>query len=98
MEKKHFFLKLIPVRPDFATTMTEDERNIMQQHVVYWKNFMNRGMVVVFGPVMDPRGPYGMGIITAENDDEVKKFTEGDPASKINMYEFYPMRAVLPDK
>ena len=98
MEKKHFFLKLIPRRPDFAQTMTEVEKSIMQEHIVYWKNYMNKGMVIVFGPVMDPKGTYGMGIIEADNAEDVKKFTEGDPASKINIYEFYPMRAVLPGK
>ncbi|MGH2566251.1 MAG: YciI family protein, partial [Ginsengibacter sp.] len=66
--------------------------------IVYWKDYMSKGMVIVFGPVMDPKGTYGMGIIEADNEEQVKKFNEGDPASKINNYEFYPMRAVLPDK
>jgi uncharacterized protein len=60
--------------------------------------FMSKGMVLVFGPVMDPKGPYGMGVIESDNEEQVKKFTEEDPASKINTYEFYPMRAVLPGK
>jgi hypothetical protein len=37
-EKKHFFVKLIPPRSDFADTLTEDERKIMQEHAVYWKD------------------------------------------------------------
>jgi hypothetical protein len=55
-----------------------------------------RARVVVFGPVMDPSGPYGMGVIEARDEMEVEDFIEGDPASKINKYEWYPMRAVVP--
>jgi hypothetical protein len=31
-----FLFKLIPPRPDFAFTMSDDERNIMLEHVRYW--------------------------------------------------------------
>ena len=92
----HYFLKLIASRPSFAMDMTEDERAIMNQHIGYWKAKMDAGKVVVFGPVMDPSGPYGMGVVAAETEDEVKEFTANDPAAAILRYEFYPMRAVLP--
>ncbi|MGN6179044.1 MAG: hypothetical protein ACTHNW_07675 [Mucilaginibacter sp.] len=39
--------------------MTPEERAIMQQHVVYWKDLMNKGTVIAFGPVLDPVGTYG---------------------------------------
>jgi uncharacterized protein YciI len=68
----------------------------MMEHIAYWKKWMAEGRVVVFGPVMDPAGPYGMGVVQAENAAEVQEFVANDPAAKINRYEFYPMRAVLP--
>jgi len=95
MDKKHFALKLIPCRPTFAQDMTNEERAIMQQHVVYWRDLMDKGKVLVFGPVMDPKAVYGLGIIEAENEEEVKAFIANDPATKINTYEWYPMRAVV---
>ena len=94
--RNHYFLKLLPCRPTFAFDMTEEERAVMQQHVAYWQQQMAEGKVVVFGPVMDPNGPYGMGVIAAENEEAVRLFIGDDPASRINKYEFYPMRAVLP--
>jgi uncharacterized protein YciI len=94
--RRHFFLKLIPCRPTFAMDMTDAERAVMQQHVAYWRGLMGEGRVVVFGPVMDPSGPYGMGVIEAADESEVQAFIAGDPAGKINTYEWYPMRAVLP--
>jgi hypothetical protein len=45
---------------------------------------------------MDPNGTYGMGVVEADNEDGIRQFIAGDPASKINRYEFYPMHAVLP--
>jgi hypothetical protein len=46
MNKKYFALKLNPSRPDFAQTMTDEEKSIMQQHAAYWKNYMDQGKVV----------------------------------------------------
>jgi uncharacterized protein len=92
----HYFLKLLPCRPTFAFDMTTEERETMQQHVAYWQTFMQQGKVVVFGPVMDPAGPYGMGVVQADDEEAIRAFIDGDPASRINTYEFYPMRAVLP--
>ena len=98
MDKKYFAMHLLPCRPDFAFTMTEEERAVMMQHVAYWTEKMNDGKVVVFGPVMDPKGPYGLGVVIAENEQEIASFIENDPASKLNRYEYFPMRAVVPNK
>ena len=63
--KKHFALKLIAPRLTFAKDMSAEERAIMQQHVAYWKGLMDAGNVLVFGPVIDPKGVYGLGIVEA---------------------------------
>lgn len=96
MKKSYYVLYLIPRRPDFAQTMTDEERGIMMQHIGYWTNLMNQGMVVVFGPVMDPNETYGIGIIAVETEEQLQEFMKNDPAASINKYEFFPMRAVLP--
>jgi len=91
----YFSLKLIPNRPTFSKDMTPEERAIMQQHVIYWRELMAKGKVVVFGPVLDPAGVYGLGIIEADSDDEVKTFMANDPAATINTYEYHRMMAVV---
>ena len=96
MNKKHFVLYLIPSRPDFAQTMTDDERSIMGEHVAYWTEKMKEGKVVTFGPVLDPESVYGLGIIAVDDEKEVTSFIENDPAAKINTYEYFPMMAVVP--
>jgi uncharacterized protein len=98
MNKKYFALYLLPSRPDFAQTMSEEERGIMMKHVGYWSELMNKGKVVAFGPVMDPKEIYGLGIISADSEDEVKEFIASDPASAINRYEYFPMNAIVAAK
>jgi hypothetical protein len=95
METKFFALYLIPPRPDFALTMSDEERNIMMSHVQYWTKLMNQGLVVVFGPVLDPKEIYGLGIVKVESDEQLKSLIDNDPANGLNRYEFYPMRAVV---
>ena len=96
--KKYFVLKLIAPRPTFAQDMTAEERAIMQQHVAYWKGLMDQGFVLAFGPVIDPNGVYGLGIVEVDNEEQVNSFIANDPAIEINRYEAYPMMAVVPKK
>jgi len=94
----HYFLKLNPPRSTFAQDMTNEERAIMMQHVAYWGDLMNKGVVVVFGPVSDPAGVYGIGVVEVQDEEQLKELTKNDPAASINIYEYYPMRAVIPAK
>jgi hypothetical protein len=78
MSKTFYAVKLIPPRQDFAMTMTEDERTIMGQHAQYWTEYMNKGLVHAFGPVLDPKGVYGFGIVSVDNEEQLKTFIAGD--------------------
>jgi len=100
MDKKFFFLKLLPPRPTFAMDMNEQERAVMMQHIAYWKVYQDQGICPVIGPVFDPKGGYGMGIMEVESEDVVKELTSNDPVIKAGLgtYEFYPMRAVFGKK
>jgi hypothetical protein len=59
---------------------------------------MDRGLVIVFGPVADPRGTYGVAILELEKAD-ANALGMNDPTIKANVgfrYEVYRMdRAVL---
>jgi len=97
--KKYFLCKLIPPRPTFAQDMTDAESKLMQQHVAYWKGLMDRGLVIVFGPVADPKGVYGVAILELEEEADANALGINDPTMKANVgfhFEVYPMdRAVL---
>jgi uncharacterized protein len=97
----YFFCRLVPPRPSFAQDMNEAERRVMQEHVVYWTGFAKKGNAVLFGPVADPKGPWGLGVFEVENEAELKSLIAGDPAIVAGIgahYETYPMpRAVVRD-
>jgi uncharacterized protein len=92
-DKKSFFLKLNPSRSSFMIDMTADEKIIMQKHVAYWDPFVNDGTVIVLGPVFDPKGGYGIAVVTVDSDDQLNQMIANDPANGLNSYEIYPMRA-----
>ena len=78
--KRHFLIKLIPPRPSFAQDMTEEERQLMQRHVAYWSALAETGVAILFGPVADPAGWYGIGVVEVE-EDRVGELTAKDPVS-----------------
>ncbi len=92
----HFFVKLIPRRATFPGDITPDEREIMLQHRDYWTQLMHKRNVIVFGPVMDPAGVFGMGVIEVEDEPAARTLLENDPAIVLNSYELQPMRAIHP--
>jgi uncharacterized protein len=77
---KSYLYKLIPPRPDFAQTMTTAEAEIMRAHVAYWTAMLNEGKAVAFGPVADPKGGYGVGIVRLDDDIDPLSLSQNDPA------------------
>jgi uncharacterized protein len=71
--------RLIAPRPTFALDMTDEEREVMGRHAAYWQPFVDSGQMVVFGPVLDGTGSWGLGVIEAEDEDELRALAEGDP-------------------
>lgn len=89
--KKFFFLKLNPPRPTFAMDMNDEERKIMTDHVAYWKPYVDDGTMIVMGPVLDPNGVYGVGVIQVDDEKDLEVLITNDPANGLNQYEKYPI-------
>jgi uncharacterized protein YciI len=92
-----FFLKLIAPRPTFAMDMNDAEKALMHEHFLYWQRRLGAGDVLVFGPVLDPKGPYGVGIIEAADERAARAFADDDPVMKSDLgfaCEIHLMRAV----
>jgi len=92
-DKKYFFLKLIPPRASFVQDMTDEERTIMYAHIAYWAPHVEAGTMIVMGPVADPNGGWGLGVIEVENREQLDELLKNDPANGLNHYEIYPMPA-----
>jgi len=66
----------------------------MQKHVSYWPRYVEDGTVIVLGPVMDPKGGYGIAVVKVDNEDQLNHLIANDPANGLNSYKIYPMKAV----
>jgi uncharacterized protein YciI len=93
----HFLYKLIPPRPTFDQDMNEAESAIMARHVAYWQELTQRGTSIVFGPVGDPAGPWGLAVVEAETNEQVQALGEADPAiaSGLALFEVCPMPGAI---
>jgi len=74
-----FVFRLKAPRPTFALDMTDEEREIMGRHAAYWQPLVDAGRMVVFGPVLDNSGSWGLGVVEADDEDEIREFASGDP-------------------
>jgi len=91
--------KLIAPRPTFAQDMTAAEARLMEAHGAYWKDWADKGIAVLFGPVLDPKGAWGLAVAETQDEAELRAIVVNDPVIKANrgfQFEIYPMlRATL---
>jgi hypothetical protein len=97
-EDKFFLCRLLAPRPTFMFDMTDEERDIMGRHAKYWAELLARGVAIVFGPVADPKGGWGVGVVRVPSEAAVHALRDGDPvilSGRGFSYEILPMlRAV----
>lgn len=97
---KYFLYKLIPPRVTFPADMTPTEAELMREHSEYWRDLMDKGLVIVFGPVSDPKGTYGIAVLQVGDEAEANDLGADDPTVKANVgfkFEIYSMpQVVLP--
>jgi len=74
-----YVFRLQAPRPTFALDMTDAEREIMGAHAAYWRPLIESGQMVIFGPVLDSTGSWGLGVVEAEDEEELRTFAAGDP-------------------
>ena len=75
-----FVFRLVPSRPTFALDLSEDEREIMGRHAAHWQPLIDSGQMVVFGPMLDQTGSWGLGLVEARDEAELRALAASDPA------------------
>jgi len=90
---KCYLCKYLPPRSDFLATMTDDEKMWMGQHGAYLDELLAKGQIVAHGPVMDPKGGYGVSLYRIEDDQDIEALTAQDPIVKngVGHYEHFTM-------
>lgn len=74
-----FVLRLIAPRPNFAQTLTDTEREIMGRHASHWAPYLERGEMVVFGPVLTDEDSYGLAVVETDDERALREFAAEDP-------------------
>jgi uncharacterized protein YciI len=95
---KYYYTRLNGPRPTFPMDMTPAERAIMAEHGAYLRTYSEKGWAVAFGPVMDPKGPFGVAIWEVPDDTDLKAICDADPTIKSGLgfsYDICPMAAAV---
>lgn len=82
---KSWLIRIIPPRPTFDKDGTPAENALMSQHFVYWKDLNEKGICIFGGPVLDPKGVYGIIVVRAATLDEANALAAGDPSVKAGL-------------
>ncbi len=73
-------IRLEAPRPTFADNMTEEEREVMGRHGAHWRPYLESGQMVVFGPVLEDQGSWGLGVVETDDEEALRAFAARDPA------------------
>ncbi|MGO9977486.1 MAG: YciI family protein [Solirubrobacteraceae bacterium] len=74
-----FVLRLVAPRHNFAQTLTDSEREIMSRHAEHWAPHLERGDMVVFGPVLTDETSYGLAVVETDDEHALREFAAQDP-------------------
>ena len=59
--------------------MSDEERKVMARHADHWRSWVESGQMVIFGPVLDSSGSWGLGVVEADDEQELRAFAAHDP-------------------
>jgi uncharacterized protein YciI len=94
----YFFCRLNAPRPTFSQDMTPEESAVMRAHVAYWSGLTAKRTAIAFGPVADPKGAWGLGVVEVESEDGVRGIVDNNPVMKAGSgfsFDVYPMPRVI---
>jgi uncharacterized protein YciI len=93
-----FLYRLLPPRPGFPQDMSPEEAEVMNRHLGYWQDLLDREVALAFGPVLDTDGTWGLGLLDIDDEQAARAVGEQDPAvqSGTCTYEVVPMQLVRP--
>lgn len=74
-----FVLRLKGNRQRFAQTLTDAEREIMGRHAAHWRPYVDRGEMVVFGPIWTEDDSYGLAVVETEDELALRAHAAQDP-------------------
>jgi uncharacterized protein YciI len=59
--------------------MSDEERDVMARHAAHWQPYIDAGHMIVFGPILDSTGSWGLAVVEADDEYQLRSFAEKDP-------------------
>lgn len=84
-----FVLRLKAPRPGFAQSLNDAELQIMGQHAAHWRPYLERGEMIVFGPVLtDDNDSFGLAVVETDDEPALREHAAADPVITSGTAEF----------
>jgi uncharacterized protein YciI len=93
-----YLLRIEPLRKDFTLqNVTEAERQILAQHGAYLHGLFAKGTLTFAGQAFDPKGLFGIIIVTAPDAETAAAILNADPTIVNNVFrgDVIPFRTVF---
>ncbi len=97
-QTRQFLFRYEPVRPDFTLqNVTEAERPVLAEHGAYLKSLTDQGKMILAGQAFDPKGLWGIAIVSAPDAEAATAMLEADPVIKSKLFRavVIPFRVVF---
>lgn len=97
-EGRYFMARLVPPRTTFPADATPEELDLMRAHAAHCKTLLQQGNGLLFGPVADPKGAWGLGVLRAPSEDAARALTDADPVVRAGRgfrYELLPIASLI---
>ena len=95
---KYYFYRLQVSRPTFLSDMNGEEKALMQKHNAYLQDLLAKKKAIVFGPVADPAGLWGAGVLQLDDVEDAQALMDADPIIQENIgfsCKLLPMPSIL---
>ncbi|MBY6035740.1 hypothetical protein KUV80_03710 [Fictibacillus nanhaiensis] len=95
METNEFLYQIMPIRENFTSNQTAEEKNALEAHFFYLQNLLQEGKLVLAGPCLD--ASFGVVILQNIEEEEAQTIMMNDPAivNEIMTGKLYPFRVSL---
>ena len=85
-EKKHFLIRIEPVRATFNDDATAEEAKIMSEHFEYLKGLLVAGKLVMAGPAQKTgERPFGLIVVASPDEAAAEEIMKNDPTVQANI-------------
>ena len=93
MSDYEYFIAIIkPIREGFFTDPTSEENQIMSDHFEYLKQLLADEKIILAGPAVDPKGPFGVILFKTSSFELAEELLLADPSVRNDVQEIVELQ------